>query len=164
MLELLDDKLLFVNNCLDQVTYRHDAREFLVIDYGQVTHALVGHQCHALFNGALRTRAYDTGCHDVTDRCVFRSPAREDYLSSIIPLRHDPHRSLVATHHQCANATVRHQLERIVYRCLGADRANLTTFCFQQLLYRFHAHLHENHNGNAITSLGVRGSLCEAAR
>lgn len=41
--ELFDDELLLVDDCLNLITYRYQADQFLVVNYRYMAHAFVGH-------------------------------------------------------------------------------------------------------------------------
>src|SRR5262249_43929130 len=111
ILELLDLELLFGDDGLNDIPDRNHTDEFLVVQHGQVSDALVGHQRHALFDRLLWTDVEDVRAHDLPDRSLLGGFSLEDHLPGIIPFREDAYQSSPFHDEQSTDILVGHHLE-----------------------------------------------------
>src|SRR5687767_4384262 len=84
--QLLDRVLLVFDDRFDEVAYRDDADDAILLDHGQVTDALLGDDAHALVDGIGGPDGRHRRAHDLRHRSLVRRTPEQDDFARVVAL------------------------------------------------------------------------------
>src|SRR5215470_2289178 len=149
VLELLDRLLLILDDRLYQISDRHHADDPPGFDYGQMAHAALGHELHAVLDRLVGRDRDDGGAHDLRDGCFGRGAAVQDDFSGVVALRDDAAQLRALHDQQGPDMVLGHQAYGLENRVLGLDRIQSSTLPIDQV----------PHYGHGISPLGASSRL-----
>src|SRR5690606_37137325 len=132
-LELLDQELLLRHHGLHDVPDRDEAAQAAGVEHGQVAHAAVGHQAHAVGHRLLGSDGHDLARHDRADAQLPRGVPVEDDLAGVVALGEDPRDRAGVGDDERPDVVLGHDLQRPEHRVVGGDRVHGGALVLQQL-------------------------------
>ena len=141
--ELLDRRLLVVDDGLHDVADRDDAGQPAVVEHEQVPAAVLGHERHAPIDAGV-DRDVDQGVgQDIAHARLPRSAPFEHDLARIVALREQAERAIALHHDERAAIVCRHLAQRVEHGCIRRHMENVTPLLPQYGQHGDHCRIRE---------------------
>src|SRR5687768_12773676 len=121
LFQVLNYKLLFLNDILYYVTHGNQTHKFSILHNGQVADFFTGHDLHALLDAGFTCDSNGLLCHYFANKGFFGGLPSESKLTRIMTLSENAQEFAIVNYEQCSDIFLEHYFERLIHRDSGGN-------------------------------------------